>query len=135
VPDASGSILFVNDDLFFTARILSMLKRAGYQTDTATTREEALEKIAVRRPALVIFNLGAPRLGGIEMLRRIKTGPDAPRVLAFLSHVRLPAVREDALAAGADKLCANSAVAARLPALVREVLDDQKESQVAGRKL
>ncbi len=117
-------ILLANDDLFLSARILSVLDRQGYRTDTAGTLDDVMRKVAEDRPALVILNLAASRLGGIETIRRLKAEPGAPRVLAFLSHVKIPAVREEALAAGVDKLCANSAISLRLPTLVSNLLGD-----------
>jgi CheY-like chemotaxis protein len=114
--------LLVDNDLFFAARILSVLQRAGYPTEQAASMEQALEKVEALRPALVILNLASARSGGIDLIRRLKALPDPPRVLAFLSHMQIPAVREEVLAAGADRLCANSAVSLRLPDLVREVL-------------
>jgi CheY-like chemotaxis protein len=114
--------LLVDNDLFFAARILSVLQRAGYPTEQAASMEQALEKVEALRPALVILNLASAHSGGIDLIRRLKALPDPPRVLAFLSHMQIPAVREEVLAAGADRLCANSAVSLRLPDLVREVL-------------
>jgi len=126
-------ILLANDDLFFSARILSVLTNLGYQADRASTQEQALQKAAADRPALVILNLAAPRLGGLELARRLKAEAGAPRVLAFLSHVNIPDVREEALAAGVDRIVANSAISLRLPDIVREVLGSSREQAVEDR--
>lgn len=122
MSETAPRILLIEDDLFFQARILSALKKRGYPTETAATPEDALAKAQAARPALVILNLAAPRLGGLDLVRQLKALPDPPRVLTFLSHVLIPAVRDEALAAGADMLCANSAIALRLPDLVDEAL-------------
>jgi hypothetical protein len=42
-------------------------------------------------------------------------------VLGFVSHVWMPQVRPNALAAGVDLLVANSALSMRLPQLVAEL--------------
>jgi DNA-binding response OmpR family regulator len=123
-------VLLVNDDLFFSARILSVLRQNGYLPETASTAQQALERAAALSPALVILNLGSERLGGLQTLRRLKSETGAPRVLAFLSHVRIPEIRAAALEAGADKLCPNSAVSLRLPTLIRQVLDGTGEKVV-----
>lgn len=129
MPDTSPRILLIDDDLFFAARVLSVLKRLDYVTDTASTPEQALQRAAAR-PALAILNLASPRLGGTALIRRLKREAGVPHVLAFLSHVRIPAIREEALEAGADKIVANSAVALRLPDLVREVLSGRGEQVI-----
>lgn len=121
-PQDATFVLLVESDLFFTARILSALEKSGYSVRTARSAKDALSAVNEQPPALVLLNLAAPALGGIELIRRLKANRPAPRVLAYLSHVKIPAVREEVLAAGADKLCANSAVSLRLPQLVRDVL-------------
>ncbi len=123
-------VLLVNDDLLFSARILSVLRQNGYLPETASTPQQALEKAADLSPALVILNLGSERLGGLETLRRLKSEAGAPRVLAFLSHVRIPQIRAAALEAGADKLCPNSAVSLRLSTLIQQVMEGTGEKVV-----
>ena len=117
-------VLLAEDDLFFSARILSVLDQLGYKTDTAKTQEEATRKAAEGRPTLVIVNLASRRLGGAELIRQLKAGESAPRVIAYLSHTRIPEVREEVLGAGADKICANSAITMRLPQIVQQVLSE-----------
>jgi two-component system response regulator MprA len=116
-------VLLVNDDLFFSPRILSVLKNMGHEASTANTVEQALQKMAADKPDLIIFNLNSQRLGGMETIRRLKSEGGAPRLLAFLSHVKIPDIREEVLAAGADKLCANSAITMRLPDIVNRVMN------------
>jgi DNA-binding NarL/FixJ family response regulator len=118
------NILLAEDDLFFSVRILSVLDKLGYLTDTAKTQDEAVRKAAENRPALVIINLASKRVGGAELIRRLKAKEPAPRVVAYLSHTRIPEVRNEVLAAGADKICANSAITMRLPQIVQQVLSD-----------
>jgi DNA-binding NarL/FixJ family response regulator len=114
--------LLVESDLFFSARILSALDRMGVETRTAASREAAEAGLSECRPDLVIVNLASPALGGIETIRRVKAVSPSTRVIAFLSHTKIPDVRAEVLAAGADKLCANSAISLRLPDIVRDTL-------------
>ena len=122
MADAPPHVLLVEKDLFFAGRILSVLKKAGCRTRAIRTPAEALEAAERETPDLVMLNLASPELGGTNLIRDLKALSQPPRVLAYLSHVKIPAVREEVLAAGADKLCANSAVSLRLPGIVRDVL-------------
>ena len=115
-------VLLVETDLFFAGRILSVLKKAGYRVSTAASAQQALHAAERDRPDVVMLNLATERLGGVALVRDLKSLDSAPRVLAYLSHVRIPAVREEVLAAGADRLCPNSAVSLRLPDIMREIL-------------
>jgi CheY-like chemotaxis protein len=122
---ALPKVLLAEDDLFFSARLLSVLDKLGYQTYTARTQDEALQKAAEIRPPLVILNLASKRVGGAELIRRLKGREPAPRVIAYLSHTRIPEIRDEVLAAGADKVCANSAITMRLPQILEQVLSDE----------
>jgi len=115
-------ILVANDDLFFGGRILSVLEKSGFRTATAATGDEVVRKTLELQPTIVLVNLNSKRLGGIDLLRRLKAADSGARILAFLSHMQIPAAKEDILAAGADKLVANSAVSMRLPSIVAELL-------------
>jgi DNA-binding NarL/FixJ family response regulator len=115
-------VLLVENDLFFTARILSALGKMGLETRTAATRDAAESSLAEYGPQLVILNLATPALGGIHTIRRVKADLPNSRVIAYLSHTKIPDVRAEVLEAGADKLCANSAISMRLPDIVRDTL-------------
>ena len=121
MPDATR-VLLIENDLFFTAKVLSALDKMGCSTITASRQEEIEQKLTDADPNLVIINLAARGIGTIETIRHIKSLPDAPKVLAYLSHTKIPDVRDEVLGAGADKLCANSAISMRLPSLVQDVL-------------
>jgi len=121
MPDATR-VLLIENDLFFTAKILSALDKMGCSSTTVSRRDEIEPKLSEGRTDLVIINLASPVLGSIETIELVKSLPDAPKVLAYLSHTKIPGVRDQVLDAGADKLCANSAISMRLPALVRDVL-------------
>jgi CheY-like chemotaxis protein len=121
--DSSPRVLLVDDDLFFSARILSVLQRLGCRAETARTVEQAEERTRAGQE-LVILNYGSARLGGLDTVRRLREA-GASRVLAFLSHVKIPAVREEVLAAGADRIVPNSAVSQRLPEILTRLMANE----------
>ncbi len=120
--DAPVRVLLVEDDLFFAARILSVLRKMGCEVERATYLEDALEKTRNRDPDVVILSFASKRLGGIESIRMLKSQAGARRILSYLSHVKIPEVRDAVLAAGADRIVPNSAITMRLPDILGRVL-------------
>ena len=96
-------ILLVDDDEGFRATLWRLLTRGerAVQVEEAADGEEALRKIAHRRPDVVLMDLTMPRMNGIEATRRVKTRwPDLP-VLILTVHDD-PLYERTARAAGAD---------------------------------
>ena len=121
--DQSSRILLVNDDLYFSGRLVSILRKLGFDVVIAGNSDDAITSALAIRPSLIIVNLNSVKLGGIGLIRKLKDEIGDSRILAFLSHTRIPEVRQEVLAAGADSICANSAITMRLPDLVRALLE------------
>ena len=66
-----GRILVVEDDPHARQGLSDLLNAWGYETDTAGDGAEALGKIAVFGPAVVISDLRMPEMTGMELLRQI----------------------------------------------------------------
>ena len=116
------NILVVEDDLFFSVRIESVLKKLGYAVHVIGDKEKALEHARQHAPALVIVNFGSDRVSPADVTRHIKELPHPPPVLGFCPHVWMPQIRPNATAAGCDLLVANSALTMRLPQFVEKLL-------------
>ena len=54
------------------------LQDAGYNTETAGSGEEALEKAREVQPQLVLLDIGLPGMDGMETLRALRQSFDAP---------------------------------------------------------
>ncbi len=121
-PSSTLNILVVEDDLFFSVRIESVLKKLGYAVHVIGDKEKALEHARQHAPALVIVNFGSDRVSPADVTRHIKELPHPPPVLGFCPHVWMPQIRPNALAAGCDLLVANSALTMRLPQFVEKLL-------------
>jgi len=67
---------------------------------SANSGLEALSQVAALNPDLVLMDVSMPDMNGFEVTRRIKSRPDAPRVILMsLQDINL---LRSALAAGAD---------------------------------
>ena len=114
--------LLVNDDLFFSGRLVSVLTKQGFDVSVAANAALALESARQKSAELVIVNANSRVIDAPELIRQMRSESKACRIIAFLSHTRIPESRDRILGAGADRLCANSAITMRLPEIVKTVL-------------
>jgi len=94
-------ILLVEDEQVNREMFRRRLAGRGFDVITAENGEQAVERTAADRPALVLMDLGLPGIDGWEATRRIKANPAtaAIPVIALSAHATADA-REKALAAG-----------------------------------
>lgn len=75
-------ILVVDDDPDIRTIIIDRLEILGYQSAAAKNGEEALKTIAQQEPDCVILDLQMPRVGGMEVIRRLqKDNPHLPIIV------------------------------------------------------
>ncbi len=70
--EESTRILLVETDPSLRVRLASALRGWGYAVETACDGCEALQKVARFEPAVIISDMAAPRIGGIELLRAVR---------------------------------------------------------------
>ena len=95
-------ILIVDDDAAIR-QLLTAILRNDYQLAEACSGEEALEKVALFGPDLVLLDIIMPGIDGYETCRRIKSGPWGSRVQVIM--VSAKSSRQEQLCgyeAGAD---------------------------------
>jgi two-component system, OmpR family, KDP operon response regulator KdpE len=71
-------ILVVDDEAQIRTALARALDARGYEVDTASDGEEALDRAAVRPPDLVVLDLNMPVMGGLEVTRRMRAWSAAP---------------------------------------------------------
>jgi DNA-binding response OmpR family regulator len=64
--------LVVDDDVTVRDVVHRYLDRAGYRVAVAGDGEQALRAVAERMPDVVVLDLMLPRLGGLEVCRRLR---------------------------------------------------------------
>ena len=69
------TILVADDDKAFHRIISRVFKDTGWNVETADDGVKALESISSRPPDVVLLDLDMPRLGGRELLARIRGNP------------------------------------------------------------
>ncbi|GMK40325.1 DNA-binding response regulator [Paenibacillus sp. CCS19] len=73
-------VLAVDDETSISGAIAYALKREGYEVETASDGQEALEKVLSFRPDVLVLDVMMPKLNGYEVCRRLD-GTDRPAIL------------------------------------------------------
>ena len=97
-------ILVVEDNLINQKVALNILRKFGYQADSANNGKEALQAVESRHYDLVFMDVQMPEMDGLEASRRLcdRIAPiDRPHIVAMTANA-LKGDRELCLAAGMD---------------------------------
>lgn len=119
----TSAILALEKDLFFSVKIRDTLQHHGWVVMIARTLPAFEQRLAAEgdeKPVLVIINISTTGIDW-EKAIRVARAQELP-VLAFGSHMDLDA-RSKALAAGAQKVVANSKFARDMATLVQRLLE------------
>jgi len=99
---ATFRILVVEDYEPFRRFVCFMLqKRAEFQFVQASDGLEGIQKAEAVRPDLILFDVGLPKLNGIEAAKRVHNLPSKARIL-FLSQETSPDIVQEAFGTGAQ---------------------------------
>lgn len=132
------TILVVDDSPLERSLVKSLLNRnPNYQVDLAENGRDALEKIRVAQPDLVVTDLLMPEVDGLQLVRRMRTDyPDIPVILMTACGDEATAI--DSLEAGAASYVPKAKQAERLLGTVDRVIahrEVQRNRQRLGRCL
>jgi two-component system, OmpR family, KDP operon response regulator KdpE len=113
-------VLVVDDEPSILRVVAANLRARGYETLTAASGEAALTMIETQQPDCIVLDLGLPGIGGLEVLRRLRTWAATPVVI--LTAVDDDRDRATALDLGADDYVTKPFGMADLLARVRVAL-------------
>jgi len=80
------NVLIIDDERPVLMTLEALLKRHGYQVDTAPTATQGLRLLKSRSPTLVLLDLRLPDADGLEMLDRIKSESPGIQVIILTAH-------------------------------------------------
>lgn len=79
-------VLVVDDESSIVSAISYALRREGYEVETASDGEEALEKVAVFHPRVMILDVMMPKLDGYGVCRRLEDREDIGIILLTVKN-------------------------------------------------
>ena len=91
-------ILVIDDDKFFLASLRSFIGSGGYDVDTATRGNEALDIIREDLPDLIVVDAVMPEMNGFELALQIRKLENAKKI---------PIIMITGLQADSDKVSAH----------------------------
>ena len=98
---SKARVLVVDDDASGRRWIAKLLAQEGYDVEVAVDGSEALTIVAERVPTLIVTDLSMPRLGGLELLKRVRqSNPGIAMIVATAADNVASAV--EAMRAGAQ---------------------------------
>lgn len=77
------TILVVDDDPNIREVICFALQKASYSHEIATNGKEALDKVVLCAPSLIILDIGLPEMDGLDVCRELRKTSEVP--ILFLS--------------------------------------------------
>jgi two-component system response regulator ResD len=123
--DARRTVLVVDDEPTITEVVARYLERAGYRTAIAADGAQALAAAGEQRPDLVVLDLMLPKLGGLEVMRRLREHDHARVPIILLTAKGEESDKITGLRLGADdyvvKPFSPAELVARIDAVLRRV--------------
>ena len=130
-------VLIVEDDRGISDFVKLELDHEGYETQTAFTGREALEKYESFDPKLILLDVMLPELSGLEVLRRIRKDSSVPIILVTARAETYD--RVNGLDAGADDYITKpfqiEELLARMRAVTRRFTNEGSSSVLKNREL
>jgi two-component system KDP operon response regulator KdpE len=132
VEDSRGpSVLVVDDDPQIRKFLRVSLEASGYDVIEARLGADAVKRVALERPSLVILDLGLPDVDGQEVIERLREWTETPIIVLSARSAEREKVR--ALDAGANDYVVKPfgvlELLARVRALLRTAARMQAPSQ------
>jgi two-component system, NtrC family, response regulator AtoC len=79
-------ILVVDDEENLRLVLRTLLRRAGYEVETASTGEEALEKVEAFGPDVVITDVRMPKMTGLDLLSALRAKQSLATVIVMSAY-------------------------------------------------
>jgi two-component system, OmpR family, KDP operon response regulator KdpE len=123
-------VLVVDDEPSILRVVAANLRARGYEALTVATGKAALTVIESQQPDCIVLDLGLPDIGGLEVLRRLRSWTPTPVVV--LTAVDDEHRRATALDLGADDYVTKPFAMTDLLARVRGALQHARSQGFGG---
>jgi len=116
-------ILLVDDEPDFLSVIRMRLSNEGYNVICAAHGKDALDKIRIRRPDIIISDVMMPVMDGVDFFQEIKSDPETKDIPFVVITVK-DKLQESFKAVGIDDFIAKPFEMDELLGKIRKVLRD-----------
>jgi len=121
-------VLIVDDDPNLIKALGFVLRKEGYEFDTAADGEEALAKVREVEPGVILLDIMMPQKSGYDVCAEVKSTPDLKDIsVVILSAKSQEADRERGIAAGADEYITKPFSPQSVVDKVKKILGDADE--------
>lgn len=116
-------ILVIEDEKDLADIVIKILKKEGYEVDSANDGEEGLNKIKTDRPDLVLLDIVLPKLDGRDLLKIVKKDKETREIpIVVLSGKAEQWDRNIGLELGAEEYIEKPLEAVKLLRQIRNTL-------------
>jgi DNA-binding NtrC family response regulator len=127
-PSKGGKILVVDDEPAEREGLARLVGQWGYEVETASSGEEALNLIETQHPAVVLTDLVLPEMDGLTLLQKLKETGRPPIVLLVTGHGTVETAVE-AMRHGAFDYLTKPVDATRLQVLLEKSIEQESLSR------
>ena len=134
---AAERVLIVEDDPATRGGLTELVRAWGFTAEAAADGAEALEKITVFRPSIVVTDLVMPRMSGIELLKALQPEIDNIKVILLTAQGTVDTAVE-AVKSGAEDYLTKPLDPNKLQRLLErlaELNQQKRENQALRRQL
>jgi DNA-binding NtrC family response regulator len=134
---AAERVLIVEDDPATRSGLAELVRTWGFSAEAAADGAEALEKITIFRPSIVVTDLVMPRMSGIELLKALQPEIDNIKVILLTAQGTVDTAVE-AVKAGAEDYLTKPLDPNKLQRLLErlaELNQHKRENQALRRQL
>jgi DNA-binding NtrC family response regulator len=121
-------IIIVEDDGNIRETLRNILQQSGYETDTAKSGGEAEKKVKARFYNLALLDIKLPDMEGTQLLAKLHEKTPKMVKIMVTGYPSLENAME-ALNEGADAYVTKPVKPAKLLALIKEKLEEQKQAE------
>lgn len=120
-------ILIVDDEPYIQRSLSFVLKKEGYEVETASNGKEGLEKALMLKPRLIFLDVMMPELNGFNACKAIKSEDSLKEsYVIFLTGKGQEVDRELGLQVGADEFLSKPFSPMEIVEKVKGILGDSK---------
>ena len=128
IEGGSETLLIVEDEEILRELVQESLSEKGYNVLTCSDGEEAIEIFKKRRGeiALVLSDMGLPKMGGYELFQRLKSMDPSVKLILASGYLE-PNLKSEILKAGAKDFIQKPYSPEQIQETIRRLLDEGKE--------